>query len=61
MRETIIRNRKALGLSTNEVLIDSFVQVNQMVNLDIVMELANKGTEYILADGLVVGYGMPTP
>lgn len=56
MQETIKRNREALGRSTNEAIIDSFVQVNQMVNLDIVIELSNKGCGYVLADGLVVGY-----
>lgn len=62
MKEIIRKNREALGFENNldiddNILLDSFVTVNRVVDLDIV-EQCNTNFEcyYILADGLIVGY-----
>ena len=61
MKEVIIENRKALGMyggmSISEVVVSSLELSNKMVSLETIIN-ANKyhNTEYILADGLIVGY-----
>ena len=57
MRETIIRNRRALGFSVDEKVIDSFIEVNRLVSIDIFRLIGDQYAHgYILADGLIVGY-----
>lgn len=58
MRETIIRNREALGRTNDDdKLIDSFVAVNKTVTLGVIDDIRSlRPVGYILADGLIVGY-----
>lgn len=61
VKEIIRRNREVLGMygSTriDEIVVDSLELANKMVSLETMIKSnQNRGTEYILADGLIVGY-----
>lgn len=61
MEEIIRNNRKALGLTEDAVVLDSFTTVNRLTNLGIVEECSKRyNCGYILADGLIVGYEQVT-
>lgn len=60
VRETIVRNREALGMSTDDALfIDTFVNVNKNIYVNSFVkahEFYRGNLNVILADGLIVGY-----
>lgn len=56
MRETIIINRQALGLSTSKYVTDMLEQINMnstIENIDFIHSCADKC--YLIADGVIFG------
>ena len=54
MRETIIRNREALGFEVNDTVIDGLMTINNLLSVDVMVLYNKQGCDYTLADGLIV-------
>lgn len=54
MKETIIRNREALGLIVNDMVIDGLMTINNLLSVESIVLYNKQGCEYILADGLII-------
>lgn len=55
MKDTIKRNREALGLTTDSIVIGGIDSLNALLPIDTMIRFNKQGVEYIIADGLIVG------